>query len=157
MLRTPKIVIVKLCESQIRLLKVSLFGNGYLKNFSTSCPSPDFSSSYNCLYEVAWSWVYGCWWFRAVALVLNLVEKLLWNCIFKLLATDWWVISRAQGPAPKPLSCKEPALQFLPVHFASTLWKTHPRPAWISSIAKYSSLCACQQQLLLLVSTGTLC
>lgn len=54
-LKTSKIVIVKLCESQRKLLKVSLIGNGYRKSSSTSWPSPDFSSSYNCLYEVAGS------------------------------------------------------------------------------------------------------
>lgn len=160
-LKTSKIVIVKLHESQMRLLKVSVIGNGYLKNSSTFWPSPDFSSCRNCLCEVAWSRVYACWCFRAVVLVLKLVEKRLWNCVGQLLAPDWWVVSWASGPAPQPLSfCKEPALSFLPAQHCflhPLLWKTPLRSACLSSIIKHSSLCACQQQFLLLVSTGIVC
>lgn len=120
-LKTSQILLVELCESQIRLLKVNLIGNGYLKKSSTSWPCPDLSSCYNCLHEVARSWAGGCWCFRAVALVLKLGEKLLWSCVCTLLAPDWQVISRAQDPAPKTLSFwKEPALPFLPVYSTSS-------------------------------------
>lgn len=154
-LKTFKIVIVKLCEPLIiRVMKVSPRGNGYLKNSAF----PDLSSSYNGFCEVTWSCACGCWCFRAVALVLKLVEKPLWHCVCKLLSPDWWLISQAWGPAPKLLSfCKELALLFLPVHSASTSVENSSRLAWLFSIAKHSLLFACQQQLLLLVSTGTLC
>ena len=146
-----------------KIIRVSLIGNGYLKNSSTPWPSPEYSSSYKCLYEVAWGWAYGCWYFRALilkAIESTHIEAGRETAVRLPMQAGWRVISQGWGPAPKPLSfCKEPVLPFLPVQccvLRPLLWKTHPRPACLSSIIKRSSLHTCQQQLLLLMSIGTL-